>query len=180
MEDETKKSVLASGPPNTGRNLGLTFWFYLVTAIFVAYLGTLVIEEEEELDPDMPELEPIPHVEEDLRGHQLGLAERAPSTRGGDETEETSGGELQFEDGVQDIMVQDPVALLIHWDDRMEVLRWTGRYHVQGSAPVLQEVPQFRWVYTVEHGAPWEDAAEELVHELEWSCLLYTSDAADE
>ena len=44
MEDETKKSVLASGPPNTGRNLGLTFWFYLVTAIFVAYLGTLVIE----------------------------------------------------------------------------------------------------------------------------------------
>lgn len=54
MEDEAKTSVLASGlwgtiniwsgPPNTGRNLGLTFLFYLVTAIFVAYLGTLALE----------------------------------------------------------------------------------------------------------------------------------------
>ncbi|MEO2018485.1 MAG: hypothetical protein ABGZ53_29395 [Fuerstiella sp.] len=54
MEDEGNKALVANGPwgtinlwgtaTNMGRNLGLTFFFYFVTAVFIAYLGTLALE----------------------------------------------------------------------------------------------------------------------------------------
>jgi hypothetical protein len=54
MEDETKKALIASGPwgtinvwsgaPHMEKNMGLTFVFYLVTAVFVGYLGTLALK----------------------------------------------------------------------------------------------------------------------------------------
>jgi hypothetical protein len=33
-----------SGPVNMGRNLGLTFLFYFVTSVFIAYVGTLGLD----------------------------------------------------------------------------------------------------------------------------------------
>ncbi len=36
-----------SGPPNMGRNLTLTFIFYLVVGLFVAYLGAMALEPGE-------------------------------------------------------------------------------------------------------------------------------------
>lgn len=54
MEDEATKAAVENGPwgtinlwggaPNMGRNLGLTFLFYFVTAVFIAYLGTLALD----------------------------------------------------------------------------------------------------------------------------------------
>ena len=54
MENESKKQLLANGPwgtiniwdkaPNMGKNLGLTFSFYLVTSFFVAYLATISLD----------------------------------------------------------------------------------------------------------------------------------------